>query len=43
LPNYENPIAGLFYALQEDSPLKKGSPEIGSEEIRIGHITIALG
>lgn len=43
LPNYENPIASLFFALQEDSPVKKESPTIDPEEIRIGDITIGLG
>lgn len=43
LPNYENPIASLYFELQEDSPLKKGGPGIGLEEIKIGDITITIG
>lgn len=42
LPNYGNPIASLYCALQEDSPLKKKPPEMGSEEIKIGNITITV-
>ena len=42
LPNYDNPIASLFSALQDDSPLKKEPPEMGLEEIRVGDITITL-
>jgi hypothetical protein len=42
LPNFEDPIASLYYALQDDSPVKKLPPEMSPEEIRIGDITITI-
>ncbi len=41
LPNYDNPIEDLFRALQDDSPLKRPSPEIGERQMKIGNVTIA--
>jgi len=42
LPNSDSPIENLFRALQEDSPLKKPSPEFELDEVQIGNTTISV-